>query len=255
MDLRILAVSPLALEQSDARVPHRGISTTEEASAKRGAPRVSSLRALLKRPAQHRPQRMTAITVRALLTCITMLHRYGGFAFLFFLSAGGKRGRKWGCCFNLIAIYIFFRLAQGTGEVGASSVMCMHVGMCYSTMRMSCVTIVNLVQKALLFCAKCFLYLALFDRFLVGCKNEIQRFFLHFFARGFSCISFYHMFEQHQCIRTSPCSPHRPLSLAMLSVLLGHLRLTDRLQRRLVEFIVLVASRHVTHADLAPLIR
>lgn len=35
----------------------------------------------------------------------------------------------------------------------------------------------------------------------------------------------------------------------------AHLRLTDRLQQRLVEFMILVASRHMTHADIAPVIR
>lgn len=40
-----------------------------------------------------------------------------------------------------------------------------------------------------------------------------------------------------------------------VALLSAHLELTERLQRRLVEFMVLVASRHVTNTDLAPLIR
>lgn len=44
-------------------------------------------------------------------------------------------------------------------------------------------------------------------------------------------------------------------SRGTVAVLSAHLRLTDRLQRRLVEFMVLVASRHMTNADLAPVIR
>ncbi|CAM9539423.1 unnamed protein product, partial [Laminaria digitata] len=44
-------------------------------------------------------------------------------------------------------------------------------------------------------------------------------------------------------------------SRGTLAALSAHLRLTDRLQQRLVEFMVLVASRHMTHADIAPVIR
>lgn len=46
-----------------------------------------------------------------------------------------------------------------------------------------------------------------------------------------------------------------PASRGTVAGLSAHLRLTDRLQQRLVEFMVLVASRHMTHADIAPVIR
>lgn len=46
-----------------------------------------------------------------------------------------------------------------------------------------------------------------------------------------------------------------PTTSGTVATLSARLKMSDRLQRRLVEFMVLVASQHITNADLAPVIQ